>query len=570
MRKVLTASVVLAVAVSVMALFALGLTYGGVQQGVRASAERGGAQIMVVPRDAAADVSDTALLFTGAPAPVYFPVSTAEAIGEVEGVGRATTQFFSQTLNESCCSTAGATRLIGVDFARDWTVQPFSGRDLSVGLADDEVILGADVGGDVGDRLSLLGRTFTIVEKLEPSGADLDDSLLLAIDTARSLSEENLGLSYLWDKYGAPGDLVSCVLADLDGTADASVVLNRINALDGVYAFQRSEVVEASQKQLETVFLILLGAGVLMLASTLVQLFARFYSCVWERKSELALYRAMGASKGQLRALIGGEVAAIVGAGLVSGLACGAGLYVVLMDLLQDGSAFPFISPDPGETGALAAVLAAAFALLALAAIAAPLAQIGRLDPSLAFVSPSGSGKSTLLSMLGLLLSSTTGTVVVDGQDSDALGDKELSRLRRETFGFVFQHTQLVGSLRAVENVMAPANFAGKLPFDARERAEQLLGGLGLADRLMHYPYQLSIGQKRRVSVARALLLDPPIVIADEPTNDLDADSSSSVADTLFERAANGGILLFATHDRELASRASRVMHLEGKTFVER
>lgn len=172
--------------------------------------------------------------------------------------------------------------------------------------------------------------------------------------------------------------------------------------------------------------------------------------------------------------------------------------------------------------------------------------------------------------MLGLLLSSTTGTVVVDGQDSDALGDKELSRLRRETFGFVFQHTQLVGSLRAVENVMAPANFAGKLPFEARERAEQLLDGLGLDDRLMHYPYQLSIGQKRRVSVARALLLDPPIVIADEPTNDLDADSSASVADTLFERAANGGILLFATHDRELASRASRVMHLEGKTFVER
>ena len=189
---------------------------------------------------------------------------------------------------------------------------------------------------------------------------------------------------------------------------------------------------------------------------------------------------------------------------------------------------------------------------------------------SIAFVWPSGSGKSTLLSMLGLLLSSTTGTVVVDGQDSDALGDKELSRLRRETFGFVFQHTQLVGSLRAVENVMAPANFAGKLPFGIRERADQLLDGLGLDDRLMHYPYQLSIGQKRRVSVARALLLDPPIVIADEPTNDLDADSSASVADTLFERAANGGILLFATHDCELASRASRVMHLEGKTFVER
>ena len=189
---------------------------------------------------------------------------------------------------------------------------------------------------------------------------------------------------------------------------------------------------------------------------------------------------------------------------------------------------------------------------------------------SIAFVSPSGSGKSTLLSMLGLLLSSTTGTVVVDGEDSDALRDKELSALRRDAFGFVFQHTQLVGSLRAIENVTAPANFAGKLPFDARERAEQLLVSLGLGDRLQHYPYQLSIGQKRRVSVARALLLDPPIVIADEPTNDLDATSSASVTDVLFERVEQGGILLFATHDQELAARAARVMHLEGKTFVER
>lgn len=188
---------------------------------------------------------------------------------------------------------------------------------------------------------------------------------------------------------------------------------------------------------------------------------------------------------------------------------------------------------------------------------------------SIAFVSPSGSGKSTLLSMLGLLLSSSTGTVLVDDRDSDSMGDKELSALRRETFGFVFQHTQLVGSLRAVTNVMVPANFAGRRSFDARARAEQLLGHLGLSDRLMHFPYQLSIGQKRRVSVARALLLDPPVVIADEPTNDLDAASSQSVADMLFDRVESGGILLLATHDQELAARASRIMRLEGKTFVE-
>lgn len=186
-----------------------------------------------------------------------------------------------------------------------------------------------------------------------------------------------------------------------------------------------------------------------------------------------------------------------------------------------------------------------------------------RSGESVAFVSPSGSGKSTLLSMLGLLLSSTTGTVVVDGQDTDDLDDQQLSALRRNVFGFVFQHTQLVGSLRAVENVEAPALFAKGLPFNVRERAEGLLRSVGLGERLEHYPFQLSIGQKRRVALARALMMDPPVIIADEPTNDLDAKSAQSVADQLFARVEEGGILLFATHDANLATRATRIMHLK-------
>ncbi len=186
-----------------------------------------------------------------------------------------------------------------------------------------------------------------------------------------------------------------------------------------------------------------------------------------------------------------------------------------------------------------------------------------RSGESVAFVSPSGSGKSTLLSMLGLLLSSTTGTVVVDGQDTDDLDDQQLSALRRNVFGFVFQHTQLVGSLRAVENVEAPALFAKGLPFNVRERAEGLLRSVGLGERLEHYPFQLSIGQKRRVALARALMMDPPVIIADEPTNDLDAKSAQSVADQLFARVEEGGILLFATHDADLATRATRIMHLK-------
>lgn len=187
---------------------------------------------------------------------------------------------------------------------------------------------------------------------------------------------------------------------------------------------------------------------------------------------------------------------------------------------------------------------------------------------SVAFVSPSGSGKSTLLSMLGLLLTPTAGSVIVDGQDASALDDDAKSALRLRRFGFIFQHTQLVGSLCAVENVAVPAGFSGGALSDASNRAVALLEQLGLSERLYHYPYQLSIGQKRRVATARALLMDPPILIADEPTNDLDAESTHSVADVLFEHVERGGILLFATHDQALAARADRVMHLDGKTFV--
>lgn len=188
---------------------------------------------------------------------------------------------------------------------------------------------------------------------------------------------------------------------------------------------------------------------------------------------------------------------------------------------------------------------------------------------SIAFMSPSGSGKSTLLSMLGLLLTPTTGRVVVDGVDTSTMNDKQLSKLRLENVGFVFQHTQLIGSLRAIENVTVPANFSAQGAKTKTEQAREMLCRLGLEKRLLHYPHQLSVGQKRRVALARALVMDPPIVIADEPTNDLDAESRNSVADALFDRCAQGGILLFATHDEELASRATRIMRLDGKTFKE-
>ena len=187
---------------------------------------------------------------------------------------------------------------------------------------------------------------------------------------------------------------------------------------------------------------------------------------------------------------------------------------------------------------------------------------------AIAFTSPSGSGKSTLLSMAGLLLTPDTGQILVeDGVDALSLDDKALSRLRQQLFGFVFQSTQLVGSLRAIENVTAPTGFAGKLDYNADERAKELLEQFGLDDRMYHYPHQLSVGQKRRVAVARAMIMRPKIIIADEPTNDLDEESANVVTKALFDYAAQGNALLYATHDRDLAKHAGTVMAMKDKVF---
>ena len=191
---------------------------------------------------------------------------------------------------------------------------------------------------------------------------------------------------------------------------------------------------------------------------------------------------------------------------------------------------------------------------------------------TMAFVSPSGSGKSTMLSMAGLLLTPDSGEIIVAKERINALelGDKDLSYLRQQLFGFVFQSTQLIGSLRAIENVTAPCGFAGKLDFDPEQRAKELLERFGLTDRMYHYPHQLSVGQKRRVAVARAMILNPKIIIADEPTNDLDEESAATVADALFDYADDEHALLYATHLPALADRAKIVMELNDHVFEKR
>jgi putative ABC transport system ATP-binding protein len=176
-----------------------------------------------------------------------------------------------------------------------------------------------------------------------------------------------------------------------------------------------------------------------------------------------------------------------------------------------------------------------------------------------AVVGPSGSGKSTLLNVLGLLDVPTHGTVELDGTDVASLSIAERTRLRRETVGFVFQSFHLLPTLTATENVMLP-RLAGRDTAGAFDRADRLLRSVGLADRTDHYPDQLSGGQRQRVAVARSLVNDPRLLLADEPTGNLDQATGRQVLDEFAAIADEGVAIVAVTHDEQVTRFADRVV----------
>ena len=179
-----------------------------------------------------------------------------------------------------------------------------------------------------------------------------------------------------------------------------------------------------------------------------------------------------------------------------------------------------------------------------------------------AVTGPSGSGKSTLLGIVAGLDAPTSGTVSIDGLDVSAKSEGELARIRNQRVGVVFQSFNLIPTLTAQENVEAPL-YVGPHRRQAASRARVMLERVGLSDRLGHRPHQLSGVQQQRVAIARALVTEPAIVVADEPTGNLDAATSASVLDLFADLRRDLGLTLFVvTHDPDVAARADRVIHL--------
>ncbi len=184
-------------------------------------------------------------------------------------------------------------------------------------------------------------------------------------------------------------------------------------------------------------------------------------------------------------------------------------------------------------------------------------------------VGPSGSGKSTLLLLLGGMLSPTTGRVLLEGQSLYDLSADQRARLRREKIGFVFQTFNLLGYLTALENVETALYLAGVPPELQRRRATELLRRVGLGRRLHHKPCELSVGQQQRVALARMLANAPPVILADEPTGNLDPETTGQILDFLEQLHGEGKTIVMVTHDPRAAQRAQRVLRLaEGRILV--
>jgi lipoprotein-releasing system ATP-binding protein len=180
-----------------------------------------------------------------------------------------------------------------------------------------------------------------------------------------------------------------------------------------------------------------------------------------------------------------------------------------------------------------------------------------------ALLGPSGSGKSTLLQAVGLLEGGFQGSIRLQGEEASELDDEGRTRLRRDLLGFVYQFHHLLPEFNAVENVVLPQLVRGADPQPARERAQQLLGALGLSDRLDHRPSKLSGGEQQRVAVARALANKPPLVLADEPTGNLDEHTADAVlAQFLTLVREEGSAALVATHNERLAAKVDRIVRL--------
>lgn len=289
--------------------------------GIRLSQDRLGADVLLVPQEATVD--DRELLFSAVPENIYMDSSILEEVAALDGIAAISPQFYSQTLDSSCCDTGREVRIIGFDQDTDFILKPYLAQNESDHLGEEEIILGGNFGDFVGQRYFVLAHSFDVVGKLYPTGTGMDDIIFMDIDTARKISSESEGLKELWADRD-PAQSISAIMIKLDSDTDPDAFAQQV-AESGieVQCVLTSDTVSSLQEQLSvtmTVLLVLWCASLLIAA---LALYGRFSSLAKDRKKEIGLLRAIGVKKRKIFGLVIGEACtmAVIGGFLGSVLA---------------------------------------------------------------------------------------------------------------------------------------------------------------------------------------------------------------------------------------------------------
>jgi putative ABC transport system permease protein len=381
-RRVQTLATLLSVAVGAGILLTVFVIYQGVSSGVATSERRMGADLLVLPGDA--PISNDQLLFTGEPVAIYMQQDVVGQVAKLPGVVRITAQFYAQSLNAACCSTASATRLIGYDPASDWLITSLVPATAQASTSADNIYVGADVQGFTGHDTFLLGKPVHIAAVLARTGTSLDQSIVMPMALTRQLAKAHVYYQHFWQYYGPPDTLVSAILIGVDPRTDMTALRRAILQMGDFRVIQSADVFHNLRAQIRVLFLLIAGIAALAVIASAFQLFARFFTLAHDRKGEWGLYRALGASRRDLQSLVMGEATVVTLGGTIAGLGLGGLLSWSAQRVLLAQDAFPYIPPSLALMATGVVTIIGLFALLGMAPAALAAHQSAAIDPSVA------------------------------------------------------------------------------------------------------------------------------------------------------------------------------------------
>jgi ABC-type lipoprotein export system ATPase subunit/ABC-type lipoprotein release transport system permease subunit len=588
-------------------------------QGVQLTLRRMGGDIMVAPPGAVTNPEE--FLFATDKLSLHLKRSTLARLREMPAVEKVTAHTYLATLMGVCCSISSA-RMVAFDPETDFVVTPWIEQRLKRPLGRDEVVLGGKVDGistlEMTGETWLLGKKFKVAATLDLTGTPLDNTVFLREQDVREAIDKKL------TPYEVSPDEVSVAFVALRRGFDPDTVAKTIERenLD-VKAITRGEIGSRLTRFFRVtlqIFLLTVSVGSILALLVVASVFSAVAN---ERTREVGILRALGATRGHVIRLFLAEAVATGLIGGLAGIAAGAALSVPAVRAVDAVTRFPVYFSVPLLLTIGAGGLGAAVGVAVLGALQ-PVLRVSRIDPLdaikdtgeapstlpaalptapgacpegvlvrvrdlekhypgaegrvpavesvsleircgefLAILGHSGSGKTTLLSLIGGLTRPTRGEVLIAGEDISRLDEARLAAVRNRSIGFVFQFASLVPTLTALENVLLPAAFSPSPPAGVAAEGERLLGLVGLADKLHAYPGQLSGGQQRRVAIARAFILNPQLILADEPTGDLDVETEQEVMGLFRELHRRGVTIAMVTHEREVAKDADRVVTMD-------